>query len=192
MSGTWPETRNHTFCENNFRNPVTYDPVTRSNSKTALMKPKLPQRAKYIPAWFVQAAEEMIRNGLNLRMAAVEVGHELSPEEAERITKSKDFQEIFRNERNKYHAAIGNDPSRTKSVMIGMMWAQAEKLATEGESEKAALVLEKIAKLEGWGGNESNINIFAGLSAKDIAEAKRKLQESTDPEPRTSQEILAN
>lgn len=166
--------------------------MARSNSKTAVAKPKLPTRAHYCPAWFVAAAEEMVRNGLNLRMAAVEVGHELSPEEADRVSRSRDFQEIYRNERNKYHAAIGNDPSRTKSVMIGMMWAQAERLALEGEAEKAALVLEKIAKLEGWGGNDSNINIFAGLSAKDITEAKRKLQESVDSEPRTSQEILQN
>lgn len=127
------------------------------------------------PAWFVQVAEEMVRNNTSLKEAALDLGIKLEPDEVEKIGRRKDFQEIVRVERNKYEAAVANDPTRTKAVAIGKMWLLAERLEREGEHEKAAVVVEKIGKLEGWTGGEHNVNIFSGLSARDIAEAKQRL-----------------
>ena len=70
---------------------------------------------------------------------------------------------------------IANDPTRTKSVVLGQLVVLADKLTREGEYDKAAGVLEKLAKLEGWQGADSNVNIFAGLTAKDIAEARARI-----------------
>lgn len=124
----------------------------------------------------------MVRNEYSLKQAAFEVGHPLDPDEAEAVSKRREFQEILRVERNKYFAMVANDPTRTKSAVLGRMHILADKLMKEGELDKAALVLEKLAKMEGWSGNEGNINIFSGLTARDIAEARERLQGN---EPKT-------
>lgn len=138
-------------------------------------KPKLHRS----PSWYVQVAEGMARNGLSLKEAAHEIGLELDLSEVSRLQRDKEFQEILRNEENKYAAAVANDPSRTKSVAIGKMWLMADKLEREGDHEKAAVVIEKIAKMEGWAGAEGNVNIFSGLTAKDIQEAKARISQTT-------------
>jgi hypothetical protein len=52
-------------------------------------------------------------------------------------------------------------------------------LMREGEYDKAAAAIEKLGKLEGWVGGDSNVNVFAGLSARDIAEARERLVKGT-------------
>ena len=134
-----------------------------------------PWNPQYCPAWFVQAAEVMVRTQCSLKQAALEIGHPLDPDEADKVSRRRDFQEMHRIEKNKFYQGIANDPTRTKSVIVGQMWFLADRLITEGEFEKAASVLDKLAKLEGWAGNENNINIFSGLTARDIDEAKQRL-----------------
>jgi hypothetical protein len=136
---------------------------------------KGPWTPLYCPAWFVQAAEVMVRNNTSLKVAALEVGHPLDGDEADKVSRRKDFQEILRSEANKHYAAVANDPTRTKSVVLGKLWMLADRLMAEEEHEKAAGVLDKLAKVEGWSGNEGNINIFSGLTARDIDEARAKL-----------------
>lgn len=117
-----------------------------------------------------------MRTGANLKAASVEIGHPLDPDEAELVGRRREFQDILRVERNKYHAMVANDPSRTKSTVLGRLAVIADRLTAEGELDKAAVVLEKIAKIEGWAGADSNVNIFSGLTARDIAEARDRLQ----------------
>lgn len=136
---------------------------------------KAPWNPLYAPAWFHQAAEHMVRNSCTLKVAALEIGHPLDPDEADKVTRRRDFQEILRIEKNKFYAGVANDPTRTKSVVLGQMWFLADRLIAEGEFEKAAGVLDKLGKMEGWSGNEGNINIFSGLTARDIAEARQRL-----------------
>jgi hypothetical protein len=138
---------------------------------------------KYCPAWFVQAAEVMVRLQCNLKAAALEVGHPLDPDEADKISRRRDFKEILDNERNKYYASVANDPTRTKSAILGRMMILADKLISDGEHDKAASVLEKLSKMEGWSGNEGNINIFSGLTARDIAEARERINKSSKRTP---------
>lgn len=118
----------------------------------------------------------MVRNNTSLKQAALDLGVSLDPDEAERIGRRKEFQEILRAESNKYFSAVANDPTRTKSSVLGRMWVQAERLEAEGEHEKAAVVLDKIAKIEGWTGADSNVNIFADLTGRDLAEAKERIK----------------
>jgi hypothetical protein len=142
---------------------------------------KGPWNPLYCPAWFVQAAEVMVRTSCSLKQAALEIGHPLDPDEADKVSRRRDFQEILRVEKNKFYQSIANDPTRTKSVIVGQMWFLADRLIGEGEFEKAASVLDKLAKLEGWAGNENNINIFSGLTSRDIEEAKQRLSHIKEP-----------
>lgn len=139
--------------------------------------PKSSKIPRYCPAWFVQVAELMVQSGVSFLQAAVELGIKVDPDEAEATSRRKEFAEILRTEKNKYHQMIANDPTRTKSVVLGQLVLLADKLTRDGEYDKAAGVLEKLAKLEGWQGADSNVNIFAGLTAKDIAEARARITE---------------
>jgi hypothetical protein len=134
--------------------------------------PKLP---RYCPAWYVQVAEGMVRNNTSLKQSALDLSIQLDPDEVVLIERRKEFQDILRDEKSKYYAAVANDPARTKSTAMGMMWVNAERLMAEGESERASTVLEKLAKVAGWTSPESNVNVFADLSARDIAEARAKI-----------------
>jgi hypothetical protein len=127
------------------------------------------------PAWYFQVAEEMVRNNSSLKQAALDLDIKLDPDEVTRLGRKKDFQEILRIETNKYHAMVANDPTRTKSAALGRMWVLADRLEKNGEYEKSAQVLDKLAKMEGWAGNEGNINIFSGLTQRDIEEAKERI-----------------
>ena len=136
---------------------------------------KGPWNPLYCPAWFVQAAEVMVRTQCSLKAAALEIGHPLDGDEADKVSRRRDFQEILRVEKNKYYSSVATDPSRTKSVVLGQMVVLADRLIAEGEFEKAAGVLDKLGKMEGWTGGESNVNVFAGLTARDISEARDRI-----------------
>jgi hypothetical protein len=133
----------------------------------------------------------MVRNGSSLKVAALELGITLSPAEVERMGRRRDFQDILRVEQNKYFAMVANDPSRTKSVALGRMWVSAEALARDGEHDKAVQALERISKVEGWIGPENNVNIFAGLTAKEIENARKELEGKLNAE-RKDQASLPN
>lgn len=145
-----------------------------------MKKPKAPS---YCPAWFVQVAERMVSGGASFLQAAVELGIPVDPDEADATSRRKEFQSILRSERNKYLQGVANDPTLTKSVVVGFLYTLAVKLEREGEHDKAAGVLEKLAKLAGWQGAESNVNVFAGLTAKDIAEARSRIAAELSGEP---------
>lgn len=119
----------------------------------------------------------MVRNSVSFSQAANDLKLPLSPTECEKVVKRKEFQQILRQEKNAFRQEVANEPGRTKSTAVGMMVLAIENLITEGEWDKAVAAIEKLAKLEGWIGADSNVNIFAGLTARDIAEAKQKLTE---------------
>jgi hypothetical protein len=150
------------------------------------------QIPRHCPAWYVQVAEEMSRNSINFKEACVNLGIKLDHDEATRIEKRKDFQEILRVEQNKYFAMVANDPTRTKSTVLGKLIIQAELLHKQGDYDKAAVVLEKVAKIEGWTGADQNVNVFAGLSARDIQEAKERLGQEALSGPGSNRKSLTN
>src|SRR6266700_429795 len=106
---------------------------------------KTTKSPRYCPAWYVQVAEGMVRNNTNLKQSALDLGIQLDPDELQVIERRKDFQEIVRAEQNKYYAAVANDPTRTKSTVLGKLVVQAELLHAQGDYDKAAVVLEKVA-----------------------------------------------
>lgn len=142
---------------------------------------KIPRSPRFCPAWYVQAAEEMVRNNSSLKQAALDLKIKLDPDEVQVIERRKEFQEILRTEQNKFYAMVANDPTRTKSTILGKLVIQAELLQKQGDYDKAAVVLEKVAKIEGWTGADQNVNIFAGLTARDISEAKERINKELSP-----------
>ena len=140
-------------------------------------------------SWFNSAAELIVRHGMTIRQAVLELNLDLTAQDCDRVYHTKAFQEILRTERHRLNTEIANDPNRTKTSLIGLGYQLIQKLIEEGQWEKAIAGIEKLAKIEGWSGAESQINIFQGLTAKDIAEERARIEQeistikptSTDP-----------
>lgn len=135
------------------------------------------------PSWLTEVVELMVRNGISLRQAAGELNAAITTTDAENIQRRKSFQKLLRDARNRFHAEVGSDPGLTKACTIGRLSILAQKLSDEGESDKAAEVLFKLAKLAGWLAPETATNVFAGLTARDYDEVRKRLTEAPAPEP---------
>ena len=128
----------------------------------------------------------MAKSGLSLKQAAMELKWDLDVEEIEEISRRPEFIETLNSEKYRSRSELANLPGRDKSSSIGLLLQCAEKLFVEGNYKASAEVATQILKAEGHLGSDSNIQIFAGLSAKDISEAKARLQEeiaNSRPEP---------
>ena len=144
-------------------------------------------RPKPEAPWFQEAARLMVQKGHNLRQAALELEIPLTSADAEKIQRRKTFQSVIWTERQRFFQEIGRDPMRTKEAVLGRQEFLIQKLIESGDYDKAAQANVKLAQMEGWTGADSQVNIFAGLSAKDIEEAKKFLNEQAKgPTARTS------
>jgi hypothetical protein len=119
----------------------------------------------------------MVQKGHNLRQAALELEIPLTSADAEKIQRRKTFQSVIWTERQRFFQEIGRDPMRTKEAVLGRQEFLIQKLIESGDYDKAAQANVKLAQMEGWSGADSQVNIFAGLTAKDIEEAKKFLNE---------------
>lgn len=124
----------------------------------------------------------MARSQCSLKQAVQELKVDLTAEECEYVFRRKEFQDIYLIEVNKYRADLTNSPGNNKAALIGLGYIALEALARQGEFDKVIAGIEKIGKLQGWVGPDSNVNIFGGLSAKDIAEAKERIRQQLDGE----------
>lgn len=125
------------------------------------------------------AAEIMVRESKSLTQAATDLGIAVSGPELKKIEKRPSFQRLLWDARNKWNKEVADIPSRTKQSTIGMLQVIAQKLFEEGNFDKAAEVLLKLAKMEGWVGDASTVNVFGSLSAKDIEDLKTKVAKAT-------------
>src|SRR5438128_2091630 len=120
----------------------------------------------------------MAQNNMSFKQAVNELGLGWEPHECELISKRKEFKQVLRTEKNTLYGDVANMPGRTKSTAVGMLLVSLENLLEQGEFDKVISGVEKLARLEGWLGADSNINVFAGLTSRDIAEQKQKLLDS--------------
>jgi len=128
--------------------------------------------------WVQQAAELMVRQGLSLRQAAMELDNPITVEEATALEKSKSFQKMLWAVRHQWYGEIAATVGRDKTSTIGQLQLLAQKLMDQGDYDKAAEVLFKVIRTEGWAGNEATVNVFSGLSAKDFEAIRKKLTEN--------------
>lgn len=127
------------------------------------------------PQWLQDAVELMIRSGLSLAKAASELKANITTLEADNILRRRSFQKLLAAARHRYYTEIGSDPNLTKTAIVGKLLILADKLTEEGEHDKAAEVIFKVAKLRDWIGSDSNINVFGGLTARDYADIRKSL-----------------
>lgn len=122
-----------------------------------------------------EAAEIMVREAKSFKEAITQLGVPLTTAEAENVSRRSTFRKLLARARDRFYLEVGSNPGLTKDKVSGQMQALADKLEAEGESDKAAEVLFKLSKLKGWIGEAGNVNVFAGLTQKDIDEMRAKL-----------------
>lgn len=123
------------------------------------------------------AADLMVRSGISLKEAITELGIPMTSIECANILRRRSFQKLLWQARHRFNQELASDPLRSKQSTIGQFQILAQKLIEEGSYDKAAEVLFKLARLENWIGIEGQINVFAGLSQRDIDEMRAKLAE---------------
>lgn len=135
------------------------------------------RKGKSAKPWFERVAEKIVRESMGFRLAALEIGEELTVEEAETLQRRKEFQRVLTAERFKFYRELADDPGRTKQAALGRLEKIIEALLAEGEYDKAAEVQLKAARIAGWLGPESNVNVFATLTEQDFKNVREKLKD---------------
>ena len=138
--------------------------------------------AKLEAEWFQPVAELMAREGLAIEEAATKLRVAITTLEAKNVYRTKSFQRLLRTERNRYFREIGTDREWSKKTAVGKLLACAEELYSRGEYDKCAEVILKATKVEGWVGEAGNVNVFAGMTGRDLDQIRAKLQEKAAKE----------
>lgn len=125
--------------------------------------------------WMPSAAELMVRNSMSLAEACTELRVGITTSEIKRVLQSKGFQRLLWTARNSFYQEIAANPECSKRAVVGQLHYLAQKLIELGDFDKAGLLLEKVAKIEGWTGGEGQVNVFANLTQRDIDDMKDKL-----------------
>lgn len=135
-----------------------------------MSRPRNPEKT-----WYAAAADKIVRGGLTLRQAANELDIPLSIEDADKLSKTKTWQDVLWAARHKYQTEIANVPGRSKTSLVGLSYLLIQDLIKQGDFDKALDGIQKLARLEGWD-KSAEVNIFAGVTSADI-DAQRKLIE---------------
>lgn len=130
--------------------------------------------------WHQPVAEMMAREGITLREAATRLRVPIGTEDAGNLFRSKQFQRILRAERNRYFLEVGQDVEWRRKTAIGMLLHCVKQLMEAGEFDKAAEVILKASRVEGWLGAETQVSVFNGLNQKDIDSLRTKIKEKLD------------
>jgi hypothetical protein len=128
-------------------------------------------------AFHQPVAELMAREGITLREAATRLRVPIGTEEAGNLFRSKSFQRLLRGERNRYYLEVGQDAEWRRKTAIGMLLHCIQQLMTNGEFDKAAEVILKASRVEGWLGAETQVSVFNGLNQKDIDALRTRIKE---------------
>lgn len=122
-------------------------------------------------------AELIAREGVTLREAATRLRIAITSEDAGNLFRSKAFQRLLRAERNRYFLEVGQDVEWRRKTAIGMLLHCVKELMQAGEFDKAAEVILKASRVEGWLGAETQVSVFNGLNQKDIDALRTKIKE---------------
>jgi hypothetical protein len=134
--------------------------------------------------WWRPAAEVMVREHMTLAEAATRLHIPITKDIASKVFRSKQFSALLRVETLRFYAEVGRNPEWSRKTAIGQLLTCIQNLMDEGEFDKAAEVILKATKVEGWLGNETQVTVFNGLSAADLERIRTKLRgasESKEP-----------
>ena len=135
-------------------------------------------------SWYSKVADLMAKTGKSIFAAAIELDIPITQKEAEAHFHGDEFQKVLRASRARIYGDLSNDPGHNKRTLIGKLIRAAEILMDSGKADKAAEVLHKIAKIEGWDKSENAIQIFGELTQKEFSEIRTRLHEQ-HPELKT-------
>lgn len=133
--------------------------------------------------YFQRLAEHMTRMDKDILVSATELELGLTSAECQRLTKNKAFQRVLRTERIKLYNELAEDPNRGKNTLVGQAAFAIEKLIENEQYDKALTGILSLAKIEGFVGADSTINVFAGLNTKDMEALKEKLRAKAEGIP---------
>jgi hypothetical protein len=133
-----------------------------------------------------RAAEIIVREGKNLAQVSLELELNMTSREALDIERSKAFQAILWDERHRYNTELAGNPQASKLSAQGMMLHAIQKLLEEGKWDKALDGVIKYARVAGWIGPDSNVNVFQGLNTKELEGLEKKLKGINEPETKDS------
>ena len=133
-------------------------------------------------SWAAEAAEIMIQENKSLKEAVTDLGIPLNTVDCINVARRRSFQALLRSARAKFHTEVGTDPTLSKDKVAGQLQILADRLAEKGEDDKAAQVLERLAKVKNWIGDAGSVNIFSGLTQRDIDEMREKLAQGKIPQ----------
>jgi hypothetical protein len=128
----------------------------------------------------------MVRQNLSLRQAALQLGEEVTPQQADNIAGRIRFQEALDEARLAYAAEIGSHPKLTREAVIGRLYQLAERLAANHEDYKAADAYLKLAKTAGFVGAEAPPSVLSTLTQSELDEVRqriRQMKQAQDPQP---------
>jgi len=128
--------------------------------------------------WHLEAINVMAQTGCSLVEAATQLGQEVSYEQANKLLRRVSFQRLLWEARHRYFSTLGGDPEWKKESAIGKLLVLASKLEEDGQHDKAAEVIFKIAKMSGWVGPDSTVNVFGDLSDKDLKTIREQISKS--------------
>lgn len=126
--------------------------------------------------WHLEAIALMAQSGCSLIQAATELGVKCSHEEAATLLRRLSFQRLLWEARHRYFASLGSDPNFKKDTAIGKLLGLAQKLEEVEKFDAAAEVVFKIAKMSGWVGPESTVNVFGELKDSDLRAIRESLE----------------
>jgi hypothetical protein len=133
--------------------------------------------------WHQEAVELMVRNGISLKAAAIELGQEVTSQEADVLLRRRSFNRRLWEERHRYYTQLGNSPNFKKETVIGKLLDLAQKLEDEGKADKAGTLLFQAAKIAGFVGPDSTVTVFGELSAKDLDAIRETVAKKASPLP---------
>jgi len=142
----------------------------------------MPRKPEPLKPWMFEAIQLMVRQGLGLKQAAEQLGENITPQEAERISARALFQEALEEARLSFYTEIGSNPKLTREAVIGRLYQLAENLASEGENYKAADTYLKLAKTAGFCGQETDtpFKVLTSLNQSELDAIKARLKEQTE------------
>lgn len=126
--------------------------------------------------WLTEVVDLMLSERLPFLAASTILFPErtLSPTDAAAIQRRTSFRNLLAAATRRYYAERGSPADTDKTVLVGSMMDDAKRLRDAGKPKEASEVVASAAKILGYVGADTNVNLFGEVSHADL---QRKLSE---------------
>ncbi len=136
--------------------------------------------------YYQRLAKHMVRRDRDIWQAQIDLGLDLTQEECEALPNNTIFQQCLRIERLALYNELADDPNRGKNTLIGQATFAIEKLLDTKQYDKALTGILSLAKIAGYVGADSTVNVFSNLTTQDLAKLKADLKAKKDNLPEST------